>query len=493
MTSEIDKLVSRIASNTRLDAWANVTTGIGVPGTDKTADFRVTSQRSVGTAVNDTDLLTLFHESSVYRKGCFKPTEIELAKGFDIDIGDLERRDDLIQALTNLRTIPKIQEARALARGFGGAAIWVIANDGQDQSRELIPERVQTVSKLMVFDRRYVTPVAFYDRPEDTFNPKFQEPRLFEVRFPGKESQEDPAIIHESRLLLFHGLTKTADYRMGYSGSVVTQTSFEWWGLPFAVPALDAIVRNAASMANAGYMLHDASFSILKLGKLKQILASKGADAIGERARAVELVRSAVRAVIIGDDEEYQRVAPNFGNLPDMLKEMKFDLASAFDMPVTVLFGQAPAGLNATGESDLQLWHQKVAADREYRTTPAIQRLVEVVSGGVHADVPITYPALDEPTEQEKADIRLKQAQADRIYFDMGLSAGEIFLSRFTERGYSTDTTIDRDFWEESKDIDTDPESLLDTESTPEDGDTETPPATSQDGSEAPESGDGAD
>ena len=62
--------------------------------------------------------------------------------------------------------------------------------------------------------------------------------------------------------------------------------------------------------------------------------------------------------------EEYTKVATNFSGFEAIMEMMHKRLAAAADIPMTRFFGQSPAGMNATGESDMQNYAAMIEAKR---------------------------------------------------------------------------------------------------------------------------------
>ena len=127
-------------------------------------------------------------------------------------------------------------------------------------------------------------------------------------------------------------------------------------------------------------------------------------------------------------------------------------------MPVTRLMGQSPAGLNATGESDLRIFNDTVQAEQERVVRPALERLTEIVmsdpAGPTDGQIPeewsIEFNALQQLSELEMTDMRLKQAQADNIYLQQQVvTPEEIGRSRFPVSGWSPETSIDLELRED--------------------------------------------
>jgi hypothetical protein len=127
-------------------------------------------------------------------------------------------------------------------------------------------------------------------------------------------------------------------------------------------------------------------------------------------------------------------------------------LASAADMPVTVLFGRSPAGMNATGESDRLLWAQTVESAQSIVADPAFTELAALVfassDGPTRGQVPdawdVVFPPLVHMTEEQVVKNRKTVAETDAIYIDRGvLLPEEVAMNRFRPTGFSSETTIE--------------------------------------------------
>jgi phage-related protein (TIGR01555 family) len=162
----------------------------------------------------------------------------------------------------------------------------------------------------------------------------------------------------------------------------------------------------------------------------------------------IELSRSVAKALVIdAEDESFTRVATSFAGLPDVLDRFADRLAAASGYPATVLFGSAPAGLNATGDSDIRLYYDRVQSYRRDEIKPGVERIVKAIMSEVGSEPEhwdIEFGSLYQPTDVESADLRQKVAQTDKLYVDMGsITPEEVTLSRFGETGWSMETKVD--------------------------------------------------
>lgn len=103
---------------------------------------------------------------------------------------------------------------------------------------------------------------------------------------------------------------------------------------------------------------------------------------------------------------------------------MCLNLCGASHYPMTKLFGRSPAGMNATGESDLKNYYDYVDTLRESRLRPVLEKLLPVLarSAGIQLeDADLSFPPLWTPTAKETADIAKIKADSIVSAFQSGL------------------------------------------------------------------------
>jgi len=128
---------------------------------------------------------------------------------------------------------------------------------------------------------------------------------------------------------------------------------------------------------------------------------------------------------LINRGDEIRNFQYNFAGLKDIYDSMCLDLSGAAHIPATKLFGRSPAGMNATGESDLKNYYDYVDGLRESKLRPVLERLLPVLLmsawGEVPADVDIQFPPLWTPTAREVADIAKAKTETVINAFQAGL------------------------------------------------------------------------
>jgi phage-related protein (TIGR01555 family) len=424
----------------RWDSWANALTGIGT-GRDKTTvtTFEADAQQNLAT------LEALYHNEDMAARICDEIPEMMLREGYEICADDQDSAGEVCDELTRLGASEAFVEGATWGRLYGGAAIWVGANDGQSSEAPLNEANIRTIDFLHVIDRTCLSPATYYDDPAGL---KFGEPETYRILVPFGVSpfgviSTTNLVIHESRLVLFRGARTSPRRRRAQQG----------WDDSVLQRCFQILQMFAMNWASASQLMSDASQGVYKIKGLFDMLSGGNKDQLLQRMQIVDQTRSTARMLMVdADSEDFDRKPTPFAGIPDMLDRSAMRLAAAAGMPMTVLFGMSPGGLNATGESDVRGWYDKIASKREQYLRPRFERLIKLVmlakqgptSGTELENWSLDFPPLWQMTATEESEVRYKVAQADQIYLLQSVvTAEEIATSRFTSDGWSAETQIE--------------------------------------------------
>lgn len=419
------------------DSWENDVSGFGT-GLDKT-----TYARFVGSGlISLQELGNLYHGDDLAARMVDVVPDEMLREGFNIDFGDPGLNAEVAGKLESLQSDAKFADGIRWGRAFGEGSILIGADDGRAASMPLIPERARNINYLYVMDGRYTWPLTYY---REAGHPKLGQPETYGVT-PSGQSGQNMSVVHESRLIMFGGATTAAQERESnnFKDYSVIQRAYE---------ALRAF--------NAGWkaveiLLTDGHQSVFKMQGLAEAISSGGEDAMRARLRIISLYRSVLRAVVVdaGDKEagvgaeDFSRNSVSFSDIPDTLDKFMLRLAAAVQIPVTILMGQSPAGMNATGESDFRWFYDRIKSEQTRKLAPKIRRLVNVLLATKEWQAKpkqalIKFPPLWSEPPLAAAQTRKTIAETDSIRILSGeLLAEEVAVHRSQPDGYESDVTI---------------------------------------------------
>lgn len=429
---------TRAGIATRSDGWQNVMTGIGTA-----RDKRTHARFSGAMTFHGGEYLDeLYAGDDVIARIVDLPAQEMTREWIELKTGkDAEAAKGLVQRLDDLDLQSKTEEALTWARLHGGALMVLGVDDGKNPQEPLNEDTIRSFQWITVLDR---WEVEIHQRYEDPHGPLFGKPEIYRIQPTGESGGASTiSYVHESRTIRFDGV-KTPKRRMrllqGWSDSIVTRV-YE-------------VARDFnQSYAGAAHALTDFSQAVVKLNNLASMLAADQDDLVIKRVLQMDLARSVARIIPLdAQNEAFEIVTRTLTGLPDSLDRMAQRLSAATDIPVTKLVGMSPAGLNATGASDIRFWYDGMKAQQEAKLRPKLGRIIELIfrsqdgpTGGKEPeDWSLEFRPLWQPTEKEQAETRFVQSQTDRNYAEIGVvSPDEVARSRFGGDRWSAETAID--------------------------------------------------
>lgn len=424
----------------RMDGWYNALTGLGVALMDKTASTRMVATH----AQSERYYEDVYHSDALARRIAELPVEEMFRQGFAIDFQEgQETQDEVRKAYDDLGCDVALSWAMTLARVVGGAGLIVGAEDGQSADMPLNLDALQRILWLRVVGRDRLRPRTFYPPS----HPRFGEVESYNVQYIaiGGGAAVETLIVHESRVIRCDGVRVTDNRRAQNNG----------WGDSVFVATEEALAKVGSSFQAIGHMLVDGSQGKFKLKHLQEMIADEadGDQMIDRRMRMIERARSIARAVVLdADGEDFEYSERSYAGVGESINSLMLYLSAVTGVPVSLLFGQAPAGLNATGDSDIRYFYDARKAEQTREVKPKQKRLLELVmrakqgptSGAVPATWDVTHTPLWQLTELEQATLRKTTSEADSIDItNQVLLPEEVALSRYGGDKYSTRTVID--------------------------------------------------
>lgn len=423
-------------SSARADSWSNIVTGIGA------ATGRLDFQFSREPRIDDQTLEDMFHGDPYASRIVRAVPEEALRRGFSVACGDPAVESEIKGALDELHVLRKVTEAWTWARLFGGAALFIGADDGRDPALPLDADNIRSVRFVTVLDKRELYPSRWFSDP---LSPYFGEPETYRFTRSGAGGT-DTREVHATRLVRFDGAVTTRRRRQQNNSWCESE-------LQRIIAKLREFNGNSAA---ASTLLQDASQGVFKIRDLMTLIAQDKQDTVRKRLQLMDMARGVARAIMLdADGEDFYRVESGIATgMADLVDKSFLLLAGAAEIPVTILFGQAPAGLSATGDSDIRWFYDRIDSARTNILRPRLERIVRLFlrakDGPTRGREPdawsVEFPSLYQLTDAEEADLRSKQSAIDVAYINAQvLTPEEVRASRFRPDGYSTKTSIDDD------------------------------------------------
>lgn len=404
--------------------------------------------------ISDLELIRLYEGNGLFAKIIDRPSEESVKHGFDIDYGDEDIAEYVDDRLDELEFEDKFATAEKWARLYGGAIIVMLCDDGGGLEEPLDWNKVTTIEEMRVFERAIVqedyTSLYHFHFFDSMKNKKpFGQPEYYHVY-----STYGYFTVHYSRCLIF---------RNGRLPEQTTNSIYRYWGMPEYVKINRALRECITSHEDGVKLLERSVQAIYKMKNLAQLLSTdSGEDKVLQRLQVIDMARGILNSIAIDTDgEDYDYKSLPLSGVKDVIDSTCNMLSAVTNIPQTILFGRSPAGMNATGESDLENYYNMVENIQKQNMKANARTVIDLIlkQGLIEGKIPeipkykMKFAALWSMSEMEKADADQKKAQTEQVkaqtaqvYIESGvLDPSEVRKSLANEGDFDIEEVISED------------------------------------------------
>jgi phage-related protein (TIGR01555 family) len=319
-------------------------------------------------------------------KGKMKPEDIEAINESAVQLGIWNSINDTIK----------------WSRLYGGS-LGVFLIDGQDLST---PFRIESVGKgqfkgILPLDRWMVNPDM--EGTVNEFGPNFGLPEYYTVvpTAPGLIGMR----IHYTRCIRLSGI------KLPYWQALTLQ----YWGESILERIWDILLAFNSSTQGIAQLMYKLHLRTYTVEGLRQLVAAGGPALAGLMAQ-VNFMRSTQSnegiTLLDGKDKMENFQNNTVSGASDVLVHFLEQISGAVQIPLVRLLGQSPAGLNATGESDLRTYYDEIARQQNSTLKTPVTTVYRCIVQSAGMEWPegttIGFKPLWQLNATEKADIATK-------------------------------------------------------------------------------------
>lgn len=257
--------------------------------------------------------------------------------------------------------------------------------------------------------------------------------------------------VHVSRCLVWDGEPLFDPYDFALTNF---RTNLAGFGPSKLAPVWDDIIKAVGTRQAAYQLIQTNNAIIMAVEDLQDISGTKPGQQMLAKLKEIANNLSVYRAAMVDKNKaEITQSPASFGSVPELLITYLQVLSAASDIPATRFLGQAPGGLNATGESDLENYYNVIDAFQRQRIEPQLRRLYDIVGYQLYPEkwelarktLRFKFPPLWNLSELEEADYTNKVLTNLMLLHDAGKISDEHFFQELNARGLLTVKLDDTD------------------------------------------------
>lgn len=336
--------------------------------------------------------------------------------GVEIEADDLEPDDieKLEREITQRGVWTQLNDTCKWGRLYGGS-VGVIMIDGQDLRTPLRTDTIRPgqFKGIAVFDRWCLTPSS---RIVTEFGPDMGNPEFYTIdeNAPGLRNQT----VHYSRCIRMVGIELPWQQKIAEN----------LWGLSVIERLYDRMIAFDSATQGAAQLIYRSATRTYKVNGMRQLLASgAGADQIlmayADMVRKYQSIEG--MALIDAEDDLVTTTVNVQSGISDALTQFGQQISGCLQIPLTRLFGQSPAGLNSTGESDLRTYYDGIKNQQNKELREGVLKIYKCAARSLGMNVSpkftIEFRSLWQLTDQQKAEIAEKDARTVADLFSAGI------------------------------------------------------------------------
>lgn len=282
------------------------------------------------------------------------------------------------------------------------------AGDGENDTSKSKCSPKRPLKRVKPVEAVWCYPLSY--NASDPLSPDWYKPQTWSVM--GKS-------IHATRLLTFIGREVPDMLKPTYSFGGLSLSQM-------AKPSVDNWLETRQSVNDI-----ISAFSVMVLQvDLQQVLQGAG-EQLFQRIELFNAQRDNRGLLTIGKEEDFKNISAPLNGLDALQAQAQEHMASIWGIPIEILNGIQPMGLNASSEGQIRVFYDWINSCQEHQFRPHLTTVINFIQlsiwGDVDPDITFEFEDLEGANDKEQADIELVKAQTHQVYSDMGaVDAGEV-------------------------------------------------------------------
>ena len=397
--------------------------------------------------IPDIELTEQYESSGLFAKIIDTPAEEAVKHGFDIGLKSPDINTYIEDMLDRLDWEYVASTAIKWARLYGGALGVMFIDDDRGLEEPLNWRGIRDIDEIRVYERAIVYPDYTSISTGRSKLSKFGTPELYQV-----SSIYGQFWVHESRCLIFR------------NGILPEQTTFQpyrFWGTPEYLRIRKALRETITTHESGVKLLERSVQAIYTMQGLADLLSTEaGENEVLKRLQIIDMARGFLNSIAIdAENETYDFKSATMTGVKEIVDATCNMLSAVTNIPQAILFGRSPAGMNATGESDLENYYNFIERIQKLMLKPNLTTLIDIIiRAGLRRgkldeepDVKLKFNPLWSLSESEQTDLNQKKAQTQQIraqtaqlYVDMGvLDTSEVRSGLAKEEDFDIEQVLD--------------------------------------------------
>ena len=218
-----------------------------------------------------------------------------------------------------------------------------------------------------------------------------------------------------------------------------------YWGDSVLSRCHDSIERYEFAMGSVANLLNLSLIRTMKIEGFQETLAM-GGEAENNMIKTIQLsteMQTISKMLCVDSTTNVETTAYSFGGIPDVLSAYEREVSGSGKIPIVSLFGQSPAGLSATGESDTRQYYDNVFSMQESSLRTPLSKIFHVLHLSLTGqelpdDFGFSFVPLWQMSDIEKATLAKMTIDSIAVLSSQGIGTTEMYMRELKDSSQQT-------------------------------------------------------
>jgi len=213
-----------------------------------------------------------------------------------------------------------------------------------------------------------------------------------------------------------------------------------YWGQSVVERLWDRLIAFDSATQGTAQLVYKAHLRNYKVKDLRKIIGQggKALDGLLAQMNMIRQFQSSEGMTLMDTEDEFEVHPYSFTGLDEVLLQFGQQLSGASQIPLVRLFGQSPAGLNSTGESDLRMYYDGIKRQQTARLGRGVRKIYEAAWRSKHgADPPEGWSTQFKPLwqmdDEQRATVAETLTRAVLEPYEKGVTARSTTLKELRQ------------------------------------------------------------
>jgi phage-related protein (TIGR01555 family) len=237
--------------------------------------------------------------------------------------------------------------------------------------------------------------------------------------------------VHSTRLLTF----------VGRPLPDILKPAYNFGGMSMSQLAMPYVNNWLKTRESVNRLISNYSTSGVSTNMNNVLMGDSGDDLMARAQLFAEMRDNQGLMLLDKDTEEFFQFNTPLSTLDQLQAQAQEHMASVASMPLPILLGITPSGLNASAEGDIEIFYDHVRDMQERLFRDNLTKVVKLIQlsefGDVDDDIVFDFVSLWQQTESELAANRKSDAEAAAVLVEIGAVTPEEVRQKLADDEYS--------------------------------------------------------